>query len=134
MRMALRPGGPIRQSSVHRLLAPTRGNIAAWHDLHRLPSRAISHLLCSNTSEVEHEVSTDFDLVHSPVSFSNVRSCDRHYRLPAAPRAADGPCVCQGRLGVPTTHLVRWAADWRSLFRGPGLRGFPGWTRRDLNP
>jgi hypothetical protein len=46
-------GGPIRQSPVHRLLAPTRGNIAAWHDLHRLQNRAIPHLVCSNTTEVE---------------------------------------------------------------------------------
>jgi hypothetical protein len=50
-RVALRPGGPIRQSPVQRLLAPTRGNIAAWHDLPRLPSRAIPHLACSNTTE-----------------------------------------------------------------------------------
>ena len=52
-RMALRPGGPIRSSPVHRLLAPTRGNIAAWHDLHRLQNRAIPHLVCSNIPEVE---------------------------------------------------------------------------------
>jgi hypothetical protein len=51
--MALRPGGPIRSSPVHRLLAPTRGNIAAWHDLHRLQNRAIPHLVCSNIPEVE---------------------------------------------------------------------------------
>lgn len=50
MRVSLRKGGPIRQSPVQRLLAPTRGNIAAWHDLHRLPSRAIPHLDCSNTN------------------------------------------------------------------------------------
>ncbi len=43
-------GGPIRRSPVQRLLAPTRSNIAAWHDLHRLPSRAIPHLACSNTA------------------------------------------------------------------------------------
>lgn len=41
-------GGPIRQSPVQRLLAPTRSNIAAWHDLLRLPSRVIPHLGCSN--------------------------------------------------------------------------------------
>ncbi len=34
-------GGPIRRSPDQRLLAPTRSNIAAWHVLHRLPSRAI---------------------------------------------------------------------------------------------
>src|ERR1041385_8083143 len=73
MRMALRPGGPIRQSSVHRLLAPTRGNIAAWHDLHRLPSRAIPHLVCSNTTEVELDVSIDFDFLLSPGCVCNVR-------------------------------------------------------------
>jgi hypothetical protein len=47
------------------------------------------------------------------------------------------PCVFQGRLGVPTTHLVRWVADclfWRTLFRGPGLLLAEKWTRRDLNP
>jgi hypothetical protein len=45
-------GGPIRQSPVQRLLAPTRSNIAAWHDLHRLPSRVIPHQGCSNPTEV----------------------------------------------------------------------------------
>ena len=34
-------GGPIRRSPDQRLLAPTRSNIAAWHVLRRLPSRAI---------------------------------------------------------------------------------------------
>lgn len=48
MRVILRSGGPIRQSPVQRLLAPTRSNIAAWHDLHRLPSLVIPHLGCSN--------------------------------------------------------------------------------------
>ena len=47
-RVILRSGGPIRQSPVQRLLAPTRSNIAAWHDLHRLPSLVIPHLCCSN--------------------------------------------------------------------------------------
>ncbi len=34
-------GSPIRKSPDQRLLAPTRSNIAAWHVLRRLPSRAI---------------------------------------------------------------------------------------------
>jgi hypothetical protein len=61
-----RLGGPIRQSPVQRLLAPTRSNIAAWHDLHRLPSRAIPHLACSNTAEVSYSIEIDFGTLLSP--------------------------------------------------------------------
>ena len=39
--MTRRSGGPIRRSLDQRLLAPTQSNIAAWHVLRRLPSRAI---------------------------------------------------------------------------------------------
>jgi hypothetical protein len=49
---------------------------------------------------------------------------DRHHRLPGHPEGcADLPRVFQGRLGVPTAHFVRWAAD--CLFGGTLLRG-PG--------
>jgi hypothetical protein len=52
MRMSLLTGGPIRLSPVQRLLAPTRSNIAAWHDLLRLLSLVIPHLGCSNLTEI----------------------------------------------------------------------------------
>ena len=94
MRMALRPGGPIRQSSVHRLLAPTRGNIAAWHDLHRLPSRAIPHLVCSNTTEVELDVRliSTFCLVQAAYAMSEDSDCPHRLR---ALIAAVEPGVCR---------------------------------------
>lgn len=59
MRMTLLSGGPIRLSPVQRLLAPTRSNIAAWHDLLRLLSRVIPHLGCSNLTEIGHLAVTD---------------------------------------------------------------------------
>src|SRR5688572_30501340 len=99
-RVALRLGGPIRPSPVHRLLAPTRGNIAAWHDLHRLQNRAIPHLVCSNITEVElvDRLTSAFCLVQAAYAMSE--DSDRHYRLPGElESSADVPCVFQGRLG-----------------------------------
>lgn len=63
--MALRPRGLIRSSPVQRLHAPTRGNIAAWHDLRRLQNRAIPHLVCSNTTEVGLFLTSTFCLVQA---------------------------------------------------------------------
>lgn len=48
---------------------------------------------------------------------------------------SDGPCVFQGRLGVPAAHPVGWAADLAdSLSRSRPLPVWGEWTRRDLNP
>lgn len=105
-RVALRPGGPIRQSLVQRLLAPTQSNIAAWHDLPRLPSRAIPHLACSNTlkSSISRSI-IDFDGLLSPgcVCTPMQRCMDHRHRRPGGPYGPTRrpPPSRSGCLGVP---------------------------------
>src|ERR1041385_1302635 len=82
----------------------------------RSPIWFVATLLKSNST---FRLTSTFCLVQAAYAMSD--DSDRRHRLPSSHLGSDGPCVCQGRLGVPTAHLVRWAADWRTLFRGPGL-------------
>ncbi len=155
-RVALRRGGPIRPSTVHWLLAPTRSNIAAWHDLLRLQNRAIPHLVCSNTTEVSFTLSEfDFDFLLCPgcvctsMKWKSLEACapcdpitDRHHRHSCHWAGLSPGCRLSGSLGVPASDRVRSVADLlRTCFEvqvpspeetdGPFGRE---WTRRDLNP
>jgi hypothetical protein len=132
--MALRPGGPIRSSPVHRLLAPTRGNIAAWHDLHRLQNRAIPHLVCSNIPEVSLN-KIDFGTLLSP---GCVCTSMLAHRPPSLTSGADGGghdcCLDSLSRAFPSAILE---GGGRMICRGLSFEvrsGLLPWTRRDLNP
>ena len=65
-------GSPIRQSPHQRLLAPTRSNIAAWHDLHQLPSLAIHQMAQRFFVQIAYDDIIDpKDLVLTNRFFSN---------------------------------------------------------------